>query len=320
MLNQEAALAAGRGFVTFCGTDEAGRGPLAGPVYAAAVFLGASPPDGINDSKKLSPKRREQLFEEIRARCVTEIAFSTVEEIDSSNILAASQQAMVRAVEGLMRKVKLDGVLVDGNIARGFPIPALCVIGGDAKCLSIAAASILAKVARDREMIRLDERYPGYGLAKHKGYPTPDHYEALRLLGPSPIHRRTFLKNMDPHPQSPSKQRGQLGESIAVDFLTRAGHQILQQNFRSYTGEIDIVSRHKNILVFTEVKLRKNARFAQAAESVIRSKIQKIKKTAAYWLGLHPTELQPRFDVLEIYLEDRPDAAAEIHHIIGAFE
>ena len=185
------------GFSVVCGVDEAGRGPLCGPVFAAACIL----PDGLvleglNDSKKLTPKKRDKLFDLICENAIAYcIASASVEEIDELNILEADLLAMRRAIDGL--SVKADFALIDGNIARGFQIPARAVIGGDAKSPSIAAASILAKVARDRDCIVLDAQYPQYGIAKHKGYGTKQHMEALRTYGPSPIHRKQFIRFLD---------------------------------------------------------------------------------------------------------------------------
>lgn len=179
-----------------CGVDEAGRGPLAGDVYAAAVILDPLHPiDGINDSKKLSEKKRELLFEEIcthaKAYC---IAVGTLAEIETYNILGAAMLAMQRAVSGLA--VSPDFVLVDGNRMPALSVAAQTVVKGDATSASIAAASILAKVARDREMRQLDAQYPQYGFAKHKGYGTKAHYEAILQYGPSPVHRMSFLKKL----------------------------------------------------------------------------------------------------------------------------
>ena len=185
------------GFEVVCGVDEAGRGPLCGPVFAAACIL----PDGLvfeglNDSKKLTPKKRDKLFDLICENAIAYcIASASVEEIDELNILEADLLAMRRAIDGL--PVKADFALIDGNIARGFQIPAKAIIGGDAKSPSIAAASILAKVARDRDCITLDEQYPQYGIAKHKGYGTKQHMDALRTYGPSPIHRKQFIRFLD---------------------------------------------------------------------------------------------------------------------------
>ena len=185
------------GYTAVCGTDEAGRGPLCGPVVAAAVILPRDTEiEGLNDSKKLTEKKREKLFDIIKEKAVAyAIAEASPEEIDDINILNASMLAMCRAVESL--SVKADFALIDGNCSRGFKIPTETVVKGDAKSASIAAASILAKVTRDRGCIELDAMYPEYGIAKHKGYPTKDHMDAVRKYGPSPIHRKSFLKFLD---------------------------------------------------------------------------------------------------------------------------
>lgn len=187
---------AAEGFAPVCGVDEAGRGPLAGPVCAAAVILpqGLVIP-GLNDSKKLTERRREALYDVITAEALAYgIAFASEQEIDGLNILQATYLAMNRAIAAMDTAPAL--ALIDGNRNAGIAVPSRCVVGGDGKCASIAAASILAKVTRDRYMLELDARYPGYGFAKHKGYGTAAHYAALRELGPSEVHRRTFLKKM----------------------------------------------------------------------------------------------------------------------------
>ncbi|MBR2342824.1 MAG: ribonuclease HII [Clostridia bacterium] len=182
------------GYTAVCGTDEAGRGPLCGPVVAAAVILPRGCEiEGLNDSKKLSEKKREALFSVITERAVAyAIASASPAEIDEMNILNASMLAMRRAVEALA--VRADFVLIDGNCSRGFDIPTATLVGGDAKSSSIAAASILAKVTRDRICIEDDAKYPEYNIKKHKGYPTREHMDAVRKYGPSEIHRRSFLK------------------------------------------------------------------------------------------------------------------------------
>lgn len=175
------------------GVDEAGRGPLCGPVYAAAVILDPLRPiDGLNDSKKLSEKKREALAPLIRERALAwAVGIATVEEIDRLNILHATMLAMRRAVEGLA--VPPDQVLIDGNrVPPGLTMPARAIVGGDASEAAISAASILAKTGRDHEMMALAALYPQYGIAQHKGYPTAEHLAALRAHGPSPIHRRSF--------------------------------------------------------------------------------------------------------------------------------
>ncbi len=185
------------GYTAVCGCDEAGRGPLCGPVVAAAVILPRGCViEGLDDSKKLSEKKRERLFTEIIEKAVAYgIAEATPSEIDEINILNASLLAMRRAVD--MLGVKADFALIDGNQSRGFDIDTETVVKGDSKSYSIAAASILAKVTRDRGCAELDRLYPEYGIAKHKGYPTKEHMDAVRKYGPAPIHRKTFLKFLD---------------------------------------------------------------------------------------------------------------------------
>ncbi len=185
-----------RNVKVICGVDEAGRGPLAGDVYAAAViFDDATVIEGINDSKKLSEKKREALFDVITENAMAYcIATATVDEIETMNILNAAMLAMKRAVEGLNIKPQL--ALIDGNKSPDIDIPVQTVIKGDAKSQSIAAASILAKVARDRYMKQLDEVYPQYQFSRHKGYGTKLHYEMIEKYGISPVHRPSFLKKV----------------------------------------------------------------------------------------------------------------------------
>lgn len=183
-----------KGYRMICGVDEAGRGPLAGPVCAAAVIL---PPHvdipGLNDSKKLSDKRRRELFPVIKEQAIAYgIGLASAEEIDKINILQATFLAMARALEQL--KVRPEYALIDGNREKDFGIPVETVVKGDSRSASIAAASILAKVTRDDLMLEMAQQYPEYDFEIHKGYGTKRHYEALREHGPSPIHRKTFLK------------------------------------------------------------------------------------------------------------------------------
>lgn len=177
-----------------CGCDEAGRGPLAGPVFAAAVILPKDCHiDGLGDSKKLSERKRDELFDIIRERAVDyAIERADVAEIEAINILNASMLAMRRAIEAL--RTKPDLALIDGNIVRNIPVNAIAVVKGDGKIPSIAAASILAKVSRDRYCVEMDRIYPGYDFAKHKGYPTKEHKEAILKYGPCPAHRMSFLR------------------------------------------------------------------------------------------------------------------------------
>lgn len=185
-----------QGFQLVCGVDEAGRGPLAGPVCAAAVILPENVNiPGLNDSKKLSDKRRREMFPLIKEQAVAySIAFATEGEIDSINILQATFLAMQRAIDGL--QVKADFALIDGNREKNFGLPVKTIVGGDGLSASIAAASILAKVARDDYMLELAKKYPQYKFDIHKGYGTKAHYEALSQFGPCKAHRMTFLKKL----------------------------------------------------------------------------------------------------------------------------
>ncbi len=181
-----------RGVTRICGVDEVGRGPLAGPVYAAAVVLNpADIPDGLNDSKKLTLRQRESVAEQVSLRADVAFGFATVEEIDEINILQASHLAMARAVHNLSAPV--DHVLVDGNrVPRDLNVPATPIVKGDARSLSISAASIVAKIRRDLVMYDLAQQFPGYGWETNMGYPTQQHRKALADLGVTPHHRRSF--------------------------------------------------------------------------------------------------------------------------------
>lgn len=185
------------GFSCICGVDEAGRGPLAGPVCAAAVVLPEGAViEGLDDSKKLTEKKRERLYDIIKETAVAySVAYGTLEEIETVNILEATYLAMNRAIEGL--NVKPDFALIDGNrIPRGIKIPCETIVKGDSKSMSVAAASVLAKVTRDRLMLEYDKKYPEYNFKKHKGYGTKEHTELIKQYGPCEIHRLSFLKNI----------------------------------------------------------------------------------------------------------------------------
>lgn len=185
------------GFSCICGVDEAGRGPLAGPVCAAAVILPEGAViEGLDDSKKLTEKKREGLYDIIKETAVAySVAYGTLEEIETVNILEATYLAMNRAIEGLT--IKPDFSLIDGNrVPRGIKIPCETVVKGDSKSMSVAAASVLAKVTRDRLMLEYDKKYPEYNFKKHKGYGTKEHTELIKQYGPCEIHRLSFLKNI----------------------------------------------------------------------------------------------------------------------------
>lgn len=179
------------GAILICGVDEVGRGPLAGPVTAAAVILCDAPPEGLNDSKQLTPARREVLAEQIMATCIWRCVHIAVEVIDDVNIYQASHRAMREAVAGLASRPHL--ALIDGpHVPKQFPVPGQAIVKGDALSLSIAAASIVAKVLRDRLMVDLAQQHPGYGWERNAGYGTPEHKRALENLGVTPHHRRSF--------------------------------------------------------------------------------------------------------------------------------
>lgn len=300
-----------------CGVDEAGRGPLAGDVYAAAVIL---PEDaqlpGLNDSKKLSEKKREALYDQIIEQAVSwSVAAATPEEIDRLNILNATFLAMQRAVDGL--SVTPDYLLIDGN--RRPPTlrqPCSCVVKGDGTSASIAAASILAKVSRDRYMKKLAEEYPAYRFEKHKGYGTKEHYEALAAYGISPVHRKSFLKNLSRLESSNSHLEGVAGERAAAEFLKGRGYEIVARNYRSLYGEIDLVAQNGEVLAFVEVKTRRVNSMAAPAASVTPAKQKKIIQTALMFLSEHGMPLQPRFDVAEVIWDG---SIREIRLIENAF-
>ncbi|MEG1028148.1 MAG: ribonuclease HII, partial [Oscillospiraceae bacterium] len=299
------------GIDLLCGVDEAGRGPLAGDVYAAAVILPLDCEiEGINDSKKLSEKKRELLYDEIMEKAISVgVGVATVEEIDSINILNATFLAMQRAVSNLSVTPKL--VLVDGNQNPRLNVHSRLVIKGDATSANIAAASIIAKVSRDRYMKSLDEKYSQYCFSKHKGYGTPLHYEKILQYGVCDVHRKTFLKNLD----EKTVNVGKLGEDTAIKFLASNGYVILQRNFSCPYGEIDILAKKDNILSVVEVKTRKQK--GTAAIAVTISKQKKIIKTYEYYESKNVTNLQPRFDVIEVYINK--NKVENINFIENAF-
>ena len=190
---------AAEGYPNVCGVDEAGRGPLCGPVFAGAVILPRGCViEGLNDSKKLTEKKREEIFGVIAEKALAfGVGSASVEEIEELNILGAALLAMRRAVGECKKTLAPDYLLVDGNIAKGFDIPCRAVVHGDALSPSIAAASIMAKVSRDRLMYEYDRLYPGYGFGQHKGYGTIAHYDAIERLGLSPVHRPSFFRHYD---------------------------------------------------------------------------------------------------------------------------
>lgn len=322
--------AGGQGLI--CGIDEAGRGPLAGPVAAAAVIL---PEDlllpYLNDSKKVTEKRREVLFGQIKEKAVAwAVVMVPPERIDEINILQATYEAMRTAVGQL--SVRPDVLVNDAVTIPGLDILQVPVIKGDARCISIAAASILAKVTRDTYMKEMDQKYPVYGFAGHKGYGTRSHCEAIAEYGPCPIHRRSFLgKILAKSPQNSGgreaagtapdtaepdsgiwesihgehvsgRETGRLGEEQAVRFLQKKGVRILERNFQDRNGEIDLIAEEDGVLLFIEVKYRRSSRYGEPEEAVTVEKQRKISRTALYYL--HRTQegrqTPMRFDVISV--------------------
>lgn len=313
------------------GIDEVGRGPLAGDVVAAAVCVDFSKINedtqdldlipGVKDSKKLTEKKRRNLAGLIKEKTVDfAIAGASAKVIDEINILQATIMSMENALKALEKKleakgIKADLVLVD-SVKIKTDLETKSFNKGDDLCYSIGCASIIAKVYRDDVLCKkYEEDYPGYGFLKHKGYGTKVHREALLLLGPSPIHRRTFLKNIDKW-KDESKKRGAEGEKRAEEYLEEMGYKIIKRNFTIPSGEIDLIALKDEYLVFVEVKLRKNANYGYGFEAVDEIKQKKIKSAAEvfYYKGAY-RDYQPRFDVIEIYTDDNT-----INHFVDAFQ
>ncbi len=308
-----------KGYTFVAGIDEVGRGPLAGPVVTAAVILPQNCKiEGVNDSKKLSAKKREELFDII---CETAVDYAigviSPARIDEINILQATYEAMELALHRL--KTQPDFVLVDAVTIPRIGMPQKGIIKGDAKSMSIAAASILAKVTRDRMMEGFDEVYPKYGFAANKGYGSAEHIAAILEHGICPIHRRSFVKNFVKRDgmTKNNKEKGKDGEDTAVLEMQRHGYEILERNFRGEIGEIDIIAKKGTYIVFTEVKYRKNEEMGLPKEAVNWHKQQKILETAKEYIGKNGlTETDFRFDVAEIM---EKDGRKFFHYIENAF-
>ncbi len=280
----------GQGYHLIAGVDEAGRGPLAGPVVAAACIL----PEGrtfygLNDSKKMTEKRREALYGIIRDQALAwSIALVDQGEIDRTNILAATKEAMRRALRELPRKPQI--ALIDAVALEGLDYPVLAKVKGDALHNVIAAASVLAKVARDRLMVNWDKVYPDYGFAAHKGYGTPQHLEALRLHGPCPLHRRSFLGSI----QGPAGEAGSTYAkgwrtewAVAEDLISK-GHTLLEHRLRiEGAGEIDFISCLDDRIYVIECKGRGpgSRSFGGLEEALTPDQIRGIRQAAETWRG-----------------------------------
>ena len=315
-----------RGYRRVVGVDEVGRGPLAGPVMAAAVLLPHScvhhegaPPwlERVRDSKALTPAVRTRLAGHLRdAGVPLGLGAAEPQEIDQVGIVAATLRAMARAIAQIHPPP--DFLLVDGLQAPQNPISHKVIVRGDATCLPIAAASIVAKVARDRLMAELDGRYPGYDFARHKGYPTRAHIEALERLGPSPVHRRYFgpvrrLLEVG-HPPDPRARVGRAGEASARRFLEERGYRVEAVNYRCPLGEIDIIAWDRETLVFAEVRTRRSGSFGAPEESVTSAKRRHLIAAAQHYLQERDIAPEWRIDLVIV----RPGAVPGISMLQNA--
>ncbi len=291
------------GYELVAGIDEVGRGPLAGPVVAAAVILPKECKiEGVNDSKKLSAKKREELYDIILEKAVSYgIGIVSNERIDEINILQSTYEAMREALSQLSPKA--DYILADAVTIPRISTPQRGIIKGDAKSMSIGAASIVAKVYRDRLMEAFDEVYPGYGFGANKGYGSAEHIEGIKKLGITPIHRKTFIKNFLPQDGDTATDKGNRGEVLAAKQMEKMGYEILERNFHALKGEIDIIAKKDSYIVFTEVKYRKNEAMGSPAEAVNHWKQQHIIRAAKAYIAQNCLEqlgYDFRFDVAEV--------------------
>ncbi len=289
------------------GVDEAGRGPLAGPVVAAAVILSdANNIDGLRDSKKLSAKKREFLFQEINNKAISVgIGIVDEKEIDKTNILAATHKAMQIALGRLNQKPTL--ALIDGYKLPNQVIPNKGVIKGDTKVESIMAGSIVAKVTRDAIMLEYDKIFPEYGFAKHKGYGTKQHMEALIKFKATPIHRRSFKPVSLNLPTitwlQKTKRVGIVGEQLAACKLMAEGHIIINMNENCAPhGEIDIISEKDNLLIFTEVKTYAREQITTPELKIDEQKLRKLENAINFYIGKHNISSDIRLDGISVML------------------
>lgn len=291
------------GYELVAGIDEVGRGPLAGPVVAAAVILPKECKiEGVNDSKKLSAKKREELYDVILEKAVSYgIGVVSNERIDEINILQATYEAMREALSQLSPKAEY--ILADAVTIPMVSTPQKGIIKGDAKSMSIGAASIIAKVYRDRLMEALDEVYPGYSFGANKGYGSAEHIDGIKKLGITPIHRKTFVKNFLPQDGDTATDKGNRGEALAAKQMEKMGYEILERNYHALKGEIDIIAKKDSYIVFTEVKYRKNEAMGSPAEAVNHWKQQNIIRAAKAYMAQNCLEqlgYDFRFDVAEV--------------------
>ncbi len=290
------------------GVDEAGRGPLAGPVVAAAVILPDDHPIvGLRDSKKLTPKKREHLYEEIH-QFASGIGVGIIDEkeIDATNILKATHKAMQIALGKL--GVRPDKALIDGYALPNQVIPNEGIIGGDNKVDSIRAASIIAKVTRDRIMEQYDVIFPEYGFVKHKGYGTKQHMESLKQHKASPIHRKSFQPVSESLPTMSwfrqNRLIGSLGERLAAVYLVNKGYAVRDMNVRCLPyGEIDIIAEKDKTIVFIEVKTISKVSIGSPEEKVSESKLAKLEQAIHKYLLEHEIKMDIRLDAITVKIE-----------------
>ena len=290
------------------GIDEAGRGPLAGPVAAAAVILpqNVDLPE-VTDSKKISEKKRERLFDEIYKTALS-VGVGVVHEevIDKKNILQATYQAMRHSLGQL--SISPEVILVDGNKADIKHYEQESIIDGDQKSLSIAAASIIAKVTRDRMMRQFDIVFPEYGFAKHKGYGTKQHIEAIQKSKATPIHRKSFNPVSHHLPNMAYLQRnrllGKLGEQLAACKMIRIGYEMVEMNYNvPKVGELDIISKDSDMLVFTEVKTQTGGQgWGESRWQITEKKRDRIMNAVQHYMDTNELDCDFRFDVAEVIL------------------
>ncbi len=319
-----------RGIRSIAGIDEAGRGPLAGPVVAACVQL---PFEidliGVNDSKKLKPEQRDSAFEIVKDAAISiGVGICEPERIDKLNILRATHQAMREAYASL--DFPVDLALIDGLPVHPFPILQKAIVKGDSKSMSIAAASIIAKVTRDRLMDKYHEQYPEYRFDLHKGYPTPIHFETLEKYGPCPIHRTTFapVARLLAAPLVDENQMalsfdmtvqtiGEHGEAIACNYLAKRGMTILARRFRCAGGELDVVGEMNGNYHFIEVKTRLGGDETPAAAVDAKKRASMITAADA-WVYQHGNSEQAgQYDIIEVIKS--PDGRSNVRHIEAAF-
>ena len=279
---------------------------------------------GVNDSKKLTEKKREELFDVIRQTALAySVAWASVEEIECMNILQATMLAMKRAIQGL--SVTPDFVMVDGNKCPDVAIPHTAIVKGDALSESIAAASVLAKVSRDRLMLQQAEQYPEYRFEKHKGYGTKLHREMLQKYGPCAIHRMSFLtkilgEKMTEDRRTSQRIFGDNGEALAEEKLKQEGYSIIARNYRTAEGEIDLIAENEGYIVFAEVKTRDISTKEPPSAAVDDRKRQKLLKTAEQYMKEYHQSLPVRMDIIEIVCDRSKNEVSYIRHLKGAFE